>query len=288
MNYEFDVKSLTAKVINFKDCTEKNIIVPDRILYEGRDYVVTEIGDRSFKECTSIQSIVIPSSVIKIGEFAFSGCRSLQDIVIPASVTEIGNGAFDGCTALQSIEIPASVKKNGAYAFYGCTDLQSIVVSANNPVYDSRDNSNAIIEIKSNKLVVGCRMTVIPESITEIGNNAFSGCSTLRYINIPESVKRIWGYAFSGLKNLKSIAILNLAPPEYAESEYDIPDCYPPCLYVECFDINIAKCTLYIPQEAVEKYSTREPWCNFREIKGLEYNSFYQNGSKYIDKTIFQ
>ena len=278
MNYEFDVKSLTAKVINFKDCTEKNIIVPDRILYEGRDYVVTEIGDQSFKECTSIQSIVIPSSVMKIGEFAFSGCRSLQDIVIPASVTEIGNGAFYGCTALQSIEIPASVTEFGVRAFKGCTALQSINIP------------ESVTEIEF-EVFNGCsalQSIDIPASVTEIGYEAFKDCSALRYINIPESVKRIWGYAFSGLENLKSIAILNLVPPEYAESEYDIPDCYPPCLYVECFDINIAKCTLYIPQEAVEKYSTREPWCNFREIKGLEYNSFYQNGSKYIDKTIFQ
>ncbi len=78
-----------------------------------------------------------------------------------------------------------------------------------NPVYDSRDNCNAIIKTATNTLLYGCKNTVIPSSVTAIGGGAFSGCSELTSIAIPNSVTSIGGGAFSGCSNLTSIAIPN-------------------------------------------------------------------------------
>ena len=185
----------------FYHCSSlQSIVIPDS---------VTQIGDAAFCFCESLKSIVIPNSVTQIGEFAFSNCRSLQPIIIPDSVTQIGKGAFYGCSSLQSIVIPNSVTRIGFSAFEACSNILSIVVSADNTIFDSRNNCNAIIETKSNTLVAGCSQTVIPDSITEIGYCAFKGRSSLQSIVIPDSVTKIGEGAFSGCSSLQSILIPN-------------------------------------------------------------------------------
>lgn len=77
-----------------------------------------------------------------------------------------------------------------------CPNLTNISVENGNTVYDSRDNCNAIIKTATNTLVVGCKNTVIPNSITSIGRNAFDGCTELTSIEIPNSVTSIGIYAF--------------------------------------------------------------------------------------------
>ena len=175
---------------------------------------VTEIAKRAFEDCTSLTSVVIPKGVTKIGDDAFSGCTSLKSIVIPEGVTEIGEYAFYGCTSLINIVIPSSVTEIGEYAFKGCTSLTSIVVEEGNSVYDSREGCNAIIETATNTLIKGCNSTIIPSSVTEIGYDAFSRCTSLTNIVIPSSVKKR-KHAFSGCTSLTSIVV------EEGNSVYD-------------------------------------------------------------------
>ena len=82
-----------------------------------------------------------------------------------------------------------------------------MVVASGNTVYDSRENCNAIIETSTNRLIAGCKNTVIPESVTSIGDYAFYGCSGLTSITIPEGVTSIGGSAFYGCSGLTSITI---------------------------------------------------------------------------------
>ena len=108
---------------------------------------------------------------------------------------------------VEELIIPDSVTQIGANAFSGCSSLQSIVVSEGNTIYDSRNNCNAIIETESNILVAGCSQTVIPDSVTQIGKEAFCRCSSLQSIVIPDSVTRIEGRAFYHCSSLQSIVI---------------------------------------------------------------------------------
>ena len=170
---------------------------------------VTSIGDDAFSVCVGLTSITIPNGVTSIGDGAFWACYGLTSITIPNSVTSIGNEAFKDCSGLTSIEIPNSVTSIGWSAFSYCSGLTSIVVEVGNKKYDSRENCNAIIETESNTLIAGCMNTVIPNSVTSIGDDAFSVCVGLTSITIPNGVTSIGDGAFWACYGLTSITIPN-------------------------------------------------------------------------------
>lgn len=170
---------------------------------------VTYIGETVFLDCTGLTSVHLGNSVTTIGNSAFSGCSSLCDINLPNSVTSIGELAFKGCAALPSLAIPNSVTSIGGYFLYGCSGLTSLTVEEGNPVYDSREDCNAIIETSTNTLIAGCQNTIIPNTITNIGKFSFYQCTGLTSINIPNSVTTISRGAFWYCSNLTDINIPN-------------------------------------------------------------------------------
>ena len=158
-----------------------------------------------------LENYSILKDTIIICENAFSGnpdfsYYKLNSIYIPNSVRKIGSWAFRGCSNLTSINIPDSIIDIGYGAFSDCDNLTSIIVDDDNVHFDSRDNCNAVIETSTNNLIVGCKATVIPDSVRVIGALAFSG-SGLTDINIPDSVKVIGFGAFNGCYDLESIII---------------------------------------------------------------------------------
>ena len=163
-----------------------DVVIPSSVNYYGVTYSVTSIGDGAFAWCESLASIQIPNSVTSIGYEAFAYCPSLTSIEIPNSVTSIGD-----------------------YAFNECSSLTSIVVDSGNTEYDSRNGCNAIIETASNTLIAGCQNTIIPNSVTSIGDGAFAYGSSLTGIEIPNSVTWIGDGAFYWCSSLTSIEIPN-------------------------------------------------------------------------------
>ena len=167
------------------------------------------IGNYVFSDCSSLTSLVLPNSVETIGSSAFSGCSALTSLVLPNSVENIGDFAFYGWSSLTSLVIPNSVIEIGNAAFQNCSSLNRISVNANNPVYDSREGCNAIVERASNTLVVGCKETFIPNSVTSIGHSAFYGCSELTSLVVPNSVTNIDDYAMHSCSSLTNFVIPN-------------------------------------------------------------------------------
>ena len=187
----------------FSGCTSlTNIVIPDS---------VTSIESYVFYNCTALTNVTIPDSVTSIGSYAFYGCTSLASIVIPDSVTSIENEAFNGCTLLTNITIPARVTNIGNNAFGRCSNLEIIYVDKSNIKYSSRDGilfdkyKLTIIKYPQNKK--DTTEYNIPKTVNKIGENAFSGCTSLTSIVIPDSVTSIGSDAFSGCTSLTNIVI---------------------------------------------------------------------------------
>ena len=189
--YRLDCTNLTATVVpqngsNPYYTTEPagNLVIPSSIEYGNNTYTVTTIGENAFRYCTSLTSAVIPNSI-----------------------TSIGGHAFFDCWGIESLSIGNSVETIGFEAFASCYGLSSITVAADNTHFDSRNNCNAIIVTATNTLIAGCQTTVIPNSVTAIGDNAFGNCETLTTIHIPSAVSYIHERAFMNCSGLISMTV---------------------------------------------------------------------------------
>ena len=251
INYNLITDGNIAEVVYPNSCSG-SVSIPESVMYNDVSYSVTSIGN-----------------------YAFTGCYTLNSITIPNSVTSIGNYAFQWCS-FTSITIPHSVMSIGEGIFSKCSNLTSINVDANNLKYDSRDNYNVIIETTTNTLVAGCKNTVIPNSVTSIGNGAFAGlsfqhsitipngvisigerafyeCSSLSTITIPNSVTSIGDNAFSGCSSLKTVFVKRETPINITSGVFT----------------NRANATLYVPQGCMAAYKAADYWKEFKEIKEI-------------------
>ena len=183
LDYEVNEDGVTCTITGIGECRDIKVIIPDEI--DG--YKVTSIGGCAFYMCESLKSITIPNSITSIEDLAFSGCTSLTSMTIPDSVTSIGWGAF-----------------------YYCTSLENIYVDENNPYFSSIDGN---LYSKDGKTLLKCaagkKQTsfTISNSVTSIGECAFSHCNSLKSITIPSSVTSIGDHAFAWCTSLQSIVI---------------------------------------------------------------------------------
>ena len=198
-----------------------SIVIPNTVTSIGSCKIKIDIIDElqrpTFANCHSLKSIVIEegnpvydsrencNAIIETATNTL--IQACQNTIIPEGVEAIRRNAFAGCFSLEHIAIPTSLDSLGWNTFADCSSLKSIVVKKGNPVYDSRENCNAIIETATNTLVQACQNTIIPASVTRIGAFAFHNCDSITTITLPEGVIEIEGYAFTGCDSLASISI---------------------------------------------------------------------------------
>jgi len=235
----------------FAYCGLTNIVIPAHVdsigvfyyndqfyYFDDQFYIINP-----FIGCSNLRSITIDpnnkrydsrnncNAIIETASNTLLACSNNTSFTIPESVTAIENGAFSGCKDLTSLVIPEKITKIETGALSGLSSLSSIVVDPNNTVYDSRDNCNALIETKSNTLILACKTTTVPESVTVTNEWTFKGIDWgkdepdgVLYINdllygykgnmpqgtqivVRDGTKRIASSAFSGCTGLTSITI---------------------------------------------------------------------------------
>ena len=280
--------SVAEENISFSSPANSNVIMQGTKLILGCcnsiiPTTTTIIGSDAFARCYPLGDVTLPEGVttIELGAFAWSGLTSIK---MPSTLTTIGNDAFAGCNGLISFTLPKSVvsygegSEGGLGALKDCQNLTSIKVEDGNPKYDSRNDCNAIIETATNTLVSGCQTTVIPNTVTILGHQAFRGASlsdfvipdwiirigerafnssSITSVKIPASVKSIGGNAFSWCNNLTNVTIDIKVPLAIDENTFS----------------NRANIDLIVPVGSVGLYKAANYWKDFKSIKDTDGNT---------------
>ena len=317
-----------------------DVVILEKIKSNGKEFSVTKIGDYAFCMLDDLIHVSVPSSVRTIGVEAFAGCSrlvsidmkeglreicresfrgciSLKSISLPSGLMTIGSEAFSGCQELTSINIPANVSEMHVLSFWNCNSLGAITVEEGNSIYDSRYNCNAVIRTADNMLLMGCKNTVIPNTINAIGKQAFLSCKGLTEIVIPESVREIGESAFSNCSNLRILtlseglqvidrsafwmcgltavtipaSVREIEPGAFWMSELTSLT----SLIEEPFEMNMIcnldayQTTLYVPAGAIEKYRATPDWDQFTEIQEVNTNKIgtVPSASDNFSETLF-
>ena len=274
-------------------------VIPDEI--HGKK--VTRIGENAFRDRTELTSVTIPDSVKYIFDRAFSNCTSLETVTIPNSVTDIYSRAFYNCTSLKEVTIPASVTDIGdeAFGYYryedtweskkvdgfkinyvkntyghyyatenGFSDEACLLTNELNDgtleiskyvgnsatsatyVIPGEINGKKVTQIGDSAFTVCTSLTsvTIPDGVTSIDEAAFWGCTSLTSVTIPDSVTSIKSKAFFNCTSLKSVTIpasvTNINIGDYALGYYEIyntDSCEWEMYKVDGFKINYVKNT---------------------------------------------
>ncbi|MBQ8010009.1 MAG: leucine-rich repeat protein [Oscillospiraceae bacterium] len=205
-------------------------MITEVIIEEG----ATTIAHGAFADCTVLDTVTLPNSVISIGAEAFAGCTSLTTVSVPDSVTRIGTNAFENCTTLTSVAIGAGVNAIDSNILLNCTSLKEIQVAESNLYYKDIDGvlftkdatelliypdgkqgeysiPNGVISISTSSFTNcdGLIEIEFSDTVTNIGILAFSGCDSLSSILLPKNVGIIDVYAFDGCTSLSEIMIEN-------------------------------------------------------------------------------
>lgn len=243
----------------------------------------------------------IPASVTAIGDFAFAGNKHLKGLVLPQGLTSVGALAFAACDSITSLHIPASLTGIGQGAFSGCKWLTGITVAPENPVYESIDGFQAIIERETKTLVQGCaiqpytgenetiryrRTLVVPDGIRRIGDMAYGMAAGMDYdvnypsamllktIVLPPSCVSVGAEAFTACIDLRELVVRT---KERLRAEYAMPEGFIPWRLSDIFS-QPSNITIKVPAGTLARCYANEEFNEYgKMMEGYGNESFTFN-----------
>ena len=204
---------------------------------------VTSLGG-AFSGNTAIRSfdeLRYFTGLKEIEASAFELCNNLKSVQLPRSVETLGENAFLKCD-FNAFYIPSGVTHIASTALGGNHHLYKVEISADNPVYDSREDCNAIIETATNQMVTGSVTAFIPNSVTSLSDECFNWFDRDELV-IPSQLTHIGTWALTC--DFQRIYCMSDVPPFYR------PDTR------KSFGGHLE---IYIPYGSTEAYCHAEGW----------------------------
>lgn len=250
--YNFDNENKTAEVTKWR-LYSGTLTIPNTVTYNSIEYTVTSIGKRAFAG-SHMNEVIFPNTIQTIRYEAFAWCQNITSITFPESITTLEGGAFYNCIGLTSVFIHKNITSIGEYAFSTCYGLEYLEVDEDNPVYDSRDNCNAIIETATNTLLFGSQYTTTPETIQHIAGMAYNINGTAKIITIPKNILSIGNLAWGDNKKTERIYCYCETPCEMGNEVFrDINKIIP----------------VYVPAKSIALYQSANVWSQFLNFQPL-------------------
>ena len=216
--YNYSADGTELEVTGYSGSSER-VVIPEEVIYSGKTYSVTSIGQKAFYGCSGLTSVTIPNSVKSIGEHAFKNCSGLTSVTIGIGVRRISLQAFSGCIGLKKVIVKdIGVWCNIAFDTYnsGLNDFTANPLYYAHHLYSDENTEitnlvipNSVTSIRNYAFYScsGLTSVTIPNSVTSIGQEAFYSCSGLTSVTIPDSVTTIGDYAFDRCSSLTSVTI---------------------------------------------------------------------------------
>ena len=178
---------------------------------------ITKLGCGAFAGCDFIESVTLPDGVTEIGENAFANCKKLRSVRLPDSLVSLGSCAFGNCSSLTSANIPTGIKNIGVDLFYGCTSLEEYDFNTERNITMEKNtnkstNNNLINEQVISKYTGTEKNIIIPEGVKWISDGAFKDNKDIVAVWFPNTLTYLGEEAFSGCTSLEEIHLPPQAP----------------------------------------------------------------------------
>lgn len=191
---------------------------------------VVRIDRMAFYNCKNLEEISLHDNIRTIGNHAFGCCKKIKRIVIPKKLKVIETHTFEDCVSLSEVVLQSGLKEIEWYAFFGCSSLHHIfipesvrhihthIASSLRDYSVSPDSKHfatidgvlfnkdltKLLEMPRGRKI---RNYVIPDSVVEIGYDAFWLCKSLRHVTLPIGLRRIGEGAFGDCISLQELQL---------------------------------------------------------------------------------
>lgn len=209
------------------------------------------IAYAGISSCPRLKKANLPEGLVKLDQMVLTGCP-VEELVIPSTLVEIGEGFLS--TGHQQMDGD------------GSSSLRHISVAEGNPIYDSREDCNAVILTATNTLYMAKAISKLPSTLEVIAANSYSD-PCMKTLTLPASIKKIESYAFAdafmqrGATFSKIVSSIEEPAGVLEQNAFMKQNDY-----WEESDETYKKATLYVPAGTKVKYQADAEWGRFQNI----------------------